>query len=236
MQSWFPCCICLRFRFLSTLRWPIAKHMMIRVFSCLLLGFNAADAKDSATAGGPMIWENLKSAVRDVDGATVSDAPGSESVAGKVAAENLGELMASSQALHLRQFANEVAQASVDAWKYTGGCPRDFTGCPSSWSASESGTCNPPAGDETECAGMISADLDSEQKEAMAIKCKAAWPCKRCVSNFEGCPSQWEAVGESCAAPPGYDGMCGPLADLHAMEPQKKARWAAMCGVTWPCA
>jgi len=120
--------------------------------------------------------------------------------------------------------------------KYSGGCPRTFSGCPIEWSATSEGMCTPPESYEGVC-GAFSAELSPSLKEDVAWKCQSSWPCAApCDKSYSGCPAQWTNVGSLCIAPGGYDGICSPAMDFSSFSTEQKAAWSAKCGAPWSCA
>ena len=200
----------------------------------LLCGVSALDVKQPAGVAAALA--GLKSKVASIDGATVSDPAAYERVAGEAASGAVADLAAASRSRAIAAAADEAARSSVASWLYAGGCPRDFSGCPAGWASGADGVCSPPPGDEGRCGESVMGSMTAAQKEAVAIVCHASWPCKACVVSFAGCPEGWVSEGQSCSAPSGYAGACGPSVDFTAMSSNAKARWAAMCNVVWPCA
>ena len=180
-------------------------------------------------------WDNLRARVQDIDGAVVADSRLMQQEASEATNRLVADMVESAQSKAIRIAAQHLAEQSVDSWKYAGGCVRDYDGCPVGWSAHGDGLCSPP--DETvPCADAILSSMTAEQKESLAVKCQASWPCKACVVNFSGCPVGWQAEGETCAAPAGEFGPCGGSADFSSMSKDARATWSAMCRVRWPCA
>ena len=139
---------------------------------------------------------------------------------------------------------NELKQAAYarihlrTLWTiYAGGCPRDMSGCPTNWIATENKTCEPPSSYGGLCRGQSLDSFSTSQKEEFAWKCRASWPCvETCKKNFEGCPSEWSNLGHDvCSAPAGYAGICSPVTDFAGYTPKRKAEWATLCSTTWPC-
>merc|ERR1711953_176717 len=121
--------------------------------------------------------------------------------------------------------------------RYIGGCPRDTTGCPKTWTSDQSGTCSPSGDYAGGCGETEVSSLSAVEKEEFAVMCKAEWPCARSLQSYEGCPIGWSAVGAVlCVAPPSYDGMCSPAMDFGAFSVEQKAAWAASCHTRWPSA
>ena len=112
---------------------------------------------------------------------------------------------------------------------YTGGCPRDFTGCPMGWTES-AGACTPPADYAGPCTATAITD-----KEEFAWKCKASWPCASCARDYSACPEGWTMVDGLCTAPSDYSGVCSAAMDFSGFSTKKKAEIAAMCGYAFPC-
>lgn len=141
------------------------------------------------------------------------------------------------QSDRLETLAFTMVQERVLKLEYVGGCPRDMSGCPTSWSDKGNGSCEPPAGYDGSCAATNVEELSVEQKEDFAWKCKASWPCMpSCKLDFGTCPDAWENLDGLCLAPSTYDGTCSPAMMFSSLSSQQKANWAAMCNARWPCA
>jgi CPW-WPC domain-containing protein len=173
--------------------------------------------------------------VQDIDGAVVADSQIFEQKTLEATNRIMSDLVESAQSKAIRVVAEQLAEQSVESWKYAGGCVRDYTGCPVEWSVEAGGSCSPP-GHEVLCADAVMVSMTEAQKESVAEKCKASWPCKACVVTFSGCPVGWQAEGEVCAAPAGEFGPCGGAVDFSGMSKDARAVWSAVCGVRWPCA
>ena len=209
--------------------------MMSRAFFCGFVLCGASALEVSQPAGVAAALAGLRSKVSSIDGATVADPAAYERVAGEAASGAVADLAAASRSKAITAAADELARGSVASWKFAGGCPRDFSGCPTGWATGSDGSCSPP-NDEVSCSEVVMASMSASQKEALAVSCRASWPCQACVVNFVGCPEGWVSEGKSCLAPSGYQGACGPSVDFPTMSSSAKARWAAMCGAAWPCA
>jgi CPW-WPC domain-containing protein len=141
------------------------------------------------------------------------------------------------QSNRLATVAFAMVQARVLKSEYVGGCPRDMSGCPTSWADQSSGLCEPPGDYDGLCVATDVNGLSIEQKEDFAWKCKASWPCSpSCKLDFETCPDKWDNLNGLCLAPSSYDGICSPAMMFSSFTSQQKAEWAAMCGARWPCA
>merc|ERR1719473_814204 len=117
---------------------------------------------------------------------------------------------------------------------HIGGCPRDYSGCPSGW-AKSGDQCNPPSGYTGFCE-TINASSSADQKENDAAKCEASWPCANfCQKDFSGCPAGWSSQGDGCAPGPGYNGVCGNADFSQIKGDKRRARLAAFCEFQWPC-
>ena len=200
--------------------------------SFLLCGVAALDA--AQPAGVAAALAGLRSKIQSIDGATVADPTAYERVAGEAASSAVADVAASARSRAIAAAANEAARSSVASWRYIGGCPRDFSGCPTDFAAGSDGACSPPG--DASCGVTVLASMSAAQKEAVAVACQASWPCKACIVSFDGCPEGWVSEGQSCAAPSGYAGACGPSVDFTTMSRNGKARWAAICDARWPCA
>ena len=210
--------------------------MVSRVALCsfVLCGVTALEAAQPSGVVGALA--GLRSKIETIDGAIVADPAAYERVAGEAASGAVADLAATSRSRAIAAAADGAARSSVASWKYAGGWPREFSGCPVDWSAGPDGVCSPPPGDDGSCGVLVVASMSTAQKEAVAVACRASWPCKACVVSLNGCPQGWVSEGQSCASPSGHAGACGPLVDFTAMSSDAKARWAAMCNVVWPCA
>ena len=210
--------------------------MVSRVALCSFVLCGVTALRASQPAGVAAALAALRSKIETIDGAIVADPAAYERVAGEAASGAVADLAATSHSRAIAAAADGVARSSIASWKYAGGCPRDFSGCPVDWATGSDGVCSPPLGDEGSCGVAVVASMSTAQKEAVAVACRASWPCKACVVSFSGCPQGWLPDGQSCSSPSGYTGACGPLVDFTAMSSDAKARWAAMCNVVWPCA
>jgi CPW-WPC domain-containing protein len=210
--------------------------MMSRAVLCSLVLGSVAALEVAQPYGVEAALAGLRSKIEGIDGAIVADPVAYERVAGEAASGAVADLAASSRSRAIAAVADGVARSSIASWKYVGGCPRDFSGCPVDWATGSDGVCSPPLDDEGSCGVSVVSSMSASQKEALAVSCRASWPCKACVVSFAGCPQGWTAEGQSCASPSGYTGACGPLVDFSGMSSDAKARWAAMCNVVWPCA
>ena len=153
------------------------------------------------------------------------------------AAAELAEGVARDRAARLlADAASTAAVADVHRLKYVGACARNMSGCPVGWVPGAGGGCAPPVGYDGPCGATDVSMLSPAQKEDFALMCKAAWPCRDCTTDFQGCPAGWGVVGRLCVAPPAYDGMCSPVADFSAAADSAKATWSAACGARWACA
>ena len=210
--------------------------MVCRAILCsfVLSGVVALDA--TQPPGVAAALSGLRSKIESIDGAIVADPAAYERIAGEAASGAVADLAEASRSRAIAAAADGAAQSIIATWKYAGGCPRDFSGCPSDWATGPDGVCSPPSGDEGGCGVSVVASMSTAQKEAVAVACRASWPCKACVVSFGGCPQGWIAEGQSCSSSSGYTGACGPLVDFSTMSSNAKARWAAMCNVVWPCA
>lgn len=179
-------------------------------------------------------WDSLRARVQDIDGAVVAENQVLQQEASEATNRIVADMVENTQSKAISVVAKQLATQSVESWKYVGGCIRDYDGCPVGWSARGDGLCGPPEHAVT-CADAVLVSMTAEQKESLAVKCKASWPCKACVVNFSGCPEGWQAEGDACTAPAGELGPCGGNADFSAMSKDARATWSAVCGVRWPC-
>ena len=210
--------------------------MVSRVALCsfVLCGVTALEVVQPSGVAAAVA--GLRSKIESIDGAIVADPAAYERVAGEAASGAVADLAATSRSRAIAAAADGAARSRVASWKYVGGCPREFSGCPVDWSTGPDGVCSPSPGDDGSCGVLVVASMSTAQKEAVAVACRASWPCKACVVSLSGCPQGWVSEGQSCASPSGYAGACGPLVDFTAMSSDARARWAAMCNVVWPCA
>lgn len=203
------------------------------VFSCCMSAVFRVDAT-VAPEEVMAAWDSLRARVQDIDGAVVAENQLMQQEASEATNRIVADMVESTQSKAISVVAKQLAKQSVESWKYVGGCVRDYDGCPGGWSARGDGLCSPPE-QAVSCADAVLVTMTAEQKESMAVKCKASWPCKACVVNFSGCPKGWQAEGDACTAPAGEFGPCGGKADFSAMSKDARATWSAVCGVRWPC-
>ena len=141
------------------------------------------------------------------------------------------------QSDRLAAVAFAMVQARVLKSEYVGGCPRDMSGCPTSWADQSNGLCEPPEDYDGLCTAIDVKGLSTEQKEDFAWKCRASWPCApSCKLDFGTCPDAWDNLNGLCLAPSSYDGICSPAMVFSSFTQQQKAEWAATCSARWPCA
>lgn len=202
-------------------------------FGCMSVLFrvDAAAVPEGAIAA----WDSLRARVQDIDGAIVADNQLLQQEAREATNRIVADMVENAHWKAIDVAAKQLAKQSVDSWKYAGGCVRDYDGCPIGWSARGDGLCGPPE-QAVPCTDAVLVSMTAEQKESLAVKCKASWPCKACVVNFSGCPEGWQAEGDECTAPAGEFGLCGGSADFTAMSKDARAIWSAVCRVRWPCA
>ena len=208
------------------------------LFSCL------ACRTAGAVQSGPTFPDGLAAVVSDVrdhmTSASVEQGDDAEAVAHL---ENEGlaalaeDLAYDEQSNRLATVAFAMVQARVLKSEYVGGCPRDMSGCPTSWADQSNGLCEPPADYDGLCTATDFKLFSIGQKEDFAWKCRASWPCApSCKLDFETCPDTWDNLNGLCLAPSSYDGICSPAMMFSSFTSQQKAEWAAMCGARWPCA
>merc|ERR1711879_127187 len=65
----------------------------------------------------------------------------------------------------------------------------------------------------------------------------ASFPCKKsCAQDYgAACPTGWEQHGETCLAPPGYQGPCVGKKSFRNLGLADRRAWADICDVEWPC-
>jgi len=171
-----------------------------------------------------------------LDSARSADQPAVDALVHDAAAELAEGVARDRSAQLLSDAAAAAAAADVQRLKYTGACARDMSGCPAAWAPGAGGNCVPPVGYDGPCGATDVSAQSATQKEEFALTCKAAWPCRDCTTDFQGCPVGWGAAGRLCVAPPAYDGICSPVSDFAGTSDSAKASWSAVCGARWPCA
>lgn len=75
----------------------------------------------------------------------------------------------------LRSKAFQVVHINMRKHLYSGGCVRDWSGCPAEYSASN-GACAPDVAYAGFC-GAFSASASDAEKSNLAWKCGVSWPC-----------------------------------------------------------
>ena len=189
----------------------------------------------SFPAGVADVVGGLGARFGELDGVPGDSSVALRGLAASAAARVAESLAAEHAAAGLAQSAYAVAASEVQSLKYTGGCPRDLSGCPSGWAGRGGSSCAPMPGYEGSCGETDFAGFSASQKEDFAVACGAPWPCAVCATKFEGCPVGWAIAGRVCSAPGDYSGACSPVLDASVLSAGAKAAWSAMCGVRWPC-
>ena len=215
---------------------PGVCALLSAMLSCVLVAVLPLAAAQSFPAGVAGIVGDLGARLGEIDGVPGDSSIALRGLASSAAVRVAERLAAEHAAAGLAQFAYVAAMSEVRSLKYTGGCPRDWSGCPSGWASSGASSCTPLAGYDGSCGETDLAGFTASQKEEFAAACGAAWPCLTCVTKFEGCPGGWVGAGRVCSAPGDYGGACSPVLDVSVLSPAAKAAWSAMCGVHWPCA
>lgn len=187
------------------------------VLSCVAL------CAAGAVEPGPTFPNGIAGVVADMrdrmTGASVEHGDDAEAVA-HLKDESLAalaeDLAYDEQSNRLAAVAFSMVQARVLKSEYVGGCPRDMSGCPTSWSDQSNGLCEPPEDYEGLCAATDVKGLSIEQKEDFAWKCRASWPCApSCKLDFGTCPDTWENLNGLCLA------SCPQLALIaHTQRPR----------------
>jgi CPW-WPC domain-containing protein len=129
------------------------------------------------------------------------------------------------------------ATAQVRKQRFIGGCARDYGfQCPTGWLKAPKGGCAPSDAYDGPCGRVALASASRQEKENFAVQCQVEWPCvAACELDFSGCPQGWSGSAAACEAPQAYAGICAKRTDFSEMDDADKARWAALCEVSWPC-
>ena len=180
---------------------------------------------------GPLLGK-LRNEMDVASDPTASDV---QALVGNAATELANEVALDRRNQGTADSAVELATRDAQHLKFVGGCVRALDGCPVNWLASNSGGCSPPADYDGLCGETNFSKFSAAQKEEFAMTCKAAWPCKPCVTDFSNCPAGWAPKGRLCVAPADFSGICSPVVDLSSSSDATKASWSAMCGAKWPC-
>ena len=204
---------------------------MLRVFLCVV----GLVCGQTFPNGIGELLAQMRAKLGQVDGMRVDNSASLQSLSKAAAGEAAAAADQARKVDALGSAVSSAASRAVAELKFVGGCPRVLDGCPYGWSESASGECSPPAAYNGPCAATALSSYSSSQKEQFALKCRVGWPCHDCKTNFAGCPLGWQAVGKLCLAPETYDGMCSPVMDFGDLGGGNLARWAATCGVRWPC-
>ena len=77
----------------------------------------------------------------------------------------------------LRKDAFIAAHMRVRKMLNTGGCPRNYAGCPVGYRAGANGLCEPSAAYEGFCGARSFAGSAVQSKEDFAWRCGVSWPC-----------------------------------------------------------
>ena len=205
----------------------------------LCLAFCSAGAAEPGPAFPDGVAELLADMRNRVSSASVEHGDDSEAVAkleNEAVVDIAQDLAFDEQSSRLETTAFAMVHERVLKLAYVGGCPRDMSGCPTSWADRSDGVCEPPEDYDGLCNAVDVKGLSHEQKEDFAWKCRASWPCAlSCKLNFATCPDSWDNLDGLCLAPSTYDGTCSPAMLFSSFTSQQKAAWASMCSVRWPC-
>ena len=237
------CCIVLHlvsFQFEDSDRLHSIMGFVVPMLLSMCVAFSTASALES----GPAFPDGVAALIADMrdrmSSSSAEHGDDSEAVANlkkQALVEISKDLADDEQSTLLETFAFAMVQARVLKLAYVGGCPRDMSGCPTSWADQGSGVCDPPEDYDGLCTTIDVKGLSQEQREDFAWKCKASWPCAlSCKLDFGTCPNEWNNVDGLCLAPSTYDGKCSPAMLFSSFTSQQKAEWAAMCSARWPCA
>ena len=232
LRKFCACAVAVRVIGICSLQVCAPNSTMLSFVLVAVLPLAAAQSFPAGVAG---VVGDLGARLGEIDGVPGDSSSALRSLASSAAARVAERLAAEHVAAGLAQSAYVVAMSEVRSLKYTGGCPRDLSGCPSGWASSGASSCSPLAGYDGSCGTTDFAGFTGSQKEGFAVACGAAWPCLTCVTKFEGCPVGWAGAGRVCSAPSDYGGACSPVLDASVLSPAAKAAWSAMCGVHWPC-
>jgi hypothetical protein len=107
--------------------------MVSRVALCSFVLCGVTALRASQPAGVAAALAALRSKIETIDGAIVADPAAYERVAGEAASGAVADLAATSHSRAIAAAADGAARSSIASWKYAGGCPRDFSGCPVDW-------------------------------------------------------------------------------------------------------
>ena len=206
----------------------------------LCLAFCSAGAADPGPAFPNGVAELLADMRNRVSSASVEHGDDSEAVAkleNEAVVDIAQDLAYDEQSSRLEITAFAMVHERVLKLAYVGGCPRDMRGCPTSWADQSDGVCEPPEDYDGLCSAIDVRGLNHEQKEDIAWKCRASWPCtSSCKLDFATCPDAWDNLDGLCLAPSTYDGTCSPAMLFASFTSQQKAEWASRCSARWPCA
>lgn len=217
--------------FLSQASGDLDRVVLLLQANSELRGTSFLQARQSPTFPGGVgdLVSNIANTMKSADKPAVDE----DAVLAKL--ENDGKAVLEAD-LASEAAASEEAEAAFAAVRekvlkliYTGGCPRDFSGCPIGWSES-AGSCAPPSDYSGPCAAGPIAD-----KEQFAWKCRASWPCSSCTRDYSGCPTGWATVDGLCTAPSDYHGDCSATMDFSPFSAKRRAELAAMCAYSFPC-
>ncbi|XP_053990279.1 uncharacterized protein LOC128882635 isoform X2 [Hylaeus volcanicus] len=91
--------------------------------------------------------------------------------------------------------------------------------------------------------------MSKSQKQLAEIKCRIAWPCRKCHHDYlrPPCPQGWIHEGDGfCRISPelvknkSFDfsvksQWCSPALNFKFMVPELRQLWSKICGYDWPC-
>jgi len=118
-------------------------------------------------------------------------------------------------------------------------CAQNFEAvCPSLWREIAPRVCESPENYVGDCGRRVNVGTMTESaKMKFSQDCGARWPCSAPVGRAynQVCPRGWTLkFGKSCEAPPGYNGLCGPIVQMDGMSIAEKYAFEVRCAVAWP--
>ena len=244
--GWLFACHILFFRVASFEKFEgISRHCSnMRVVAPTLISLCLSFCGAGAAEPGPAFPDGVAELLADmrdrISTASAEHGDDSEAVAkleNEAVVDIAQDLAYDEQSNRLETTAFAMVHERVLKLAYVGGCPRDMSGCPTSWADQSDGVCEPPEDYDGLCSAIDVRGLNHEQKEDFAWKCRASWPCApSCKLDFATCPDSWDNLDGLCLAPSTYDGTCSPAMLFASFTSQQKAEWASRCSARWPCA
>lgn len=119
-------------------------------------------------------------------------------------------------------------------------CPNDYNYIGSVHDDDEE-ICAPSATYDGPCKGqeLSIKSMTNSAKEHWSTKCKAFWPCKRCIRNFTSfCPEKWVRVKgtvRTCEPTAEYIGPCNFQMNFLGHNIPMLQEWSLKCRAWWKC-